>query len=67
MSKVKALIFTVLFAVVTWGLVIALELVNEDLFNLMAASITGWWLGETTFKFYKWLREGDLNGNKQNT
>ena len=57
MSNVKALIFTVLFAIVTWGLVIVLVFVNDFLFNLIAASFTGWWLGETTFKFYKLLRK----------
>lgn len=56
MSRVKALIYTVLFAIVVLGLIFALALVHTVVCNLMVASIIGCLLGEKFFEFYKWLR-----------
>ena len=64
MTKKKAVICTIMFAIMVAGICIAFMLVKPyksemSLFHAFCPMIVGRWLGERIGKFYDWLRKGD--------
>ncbi len=62
MEKKKAVICTILFAIVIVVIAIcSLMIRSEDgslsLFTLLSYTITGGWLSDCVHKFYKWLMD----------
>ena len=60
MSKKKAVVCTVLFAIMFFGLLIgtcSIEVYDGsfNLFNLISGFITGMWASNCVEKFYKWI------------
>lgn len=60
MDKKKAIICTILFAILTIGVATALFFVKPydseiSFFHIFSPVIVGWWLGERIGKFYDWL------------
>ena len=59
MSKVKAIILTILFFVSIYGLLFATAFVkykNISLYPIITSGIAGWWIGTKVNDFYQWLR-----------
>ena len=64
MSKKKAVICTIMFAIMVVGIGIAFMFVKPygsemSLFHVFCPIIVGQWLGERIGKFYDWLRKND--------
>lgn len=64
MNKKKAVICTILFAIIVVGIGIALMFMKPykseiSLFHAFCPMIVGRWIGELIAKFYDWLRKSN--------
>lgn len=61
MSNTKAVICTILFFIVVWGLLIATAFVKLpcgfSLYFWIMAGLAGMWVGDRILDFYRWLRK----------
>ena len=60
MSKKKATIYTILFAILITTIIIVLMLIKPydgevSLFHALSPAFVGLWIGELIDKFYKWI------------
>lgn len=61
MSNTKAVIYTILFSIVVWGLLFATAFVKLpyglSLYFWIMAGLAGMWIGDRILDFYRWLRK----------
>lgn len=64
MTKKKAIIYTIIFAVIAVGVCIASMFIelgknNISLFEIFSPYIVGYWIGRKICEFYDWLTKND--------